>query len=72
MPADDVGEYFRIYGLGFLEEINIVQRDQSRAHVPMVLARELRVAADIVGRLIILTEETQVRIRLGVAHAVIG
>src|SRR4029453_1698434 len=47
IAADDVGEFLQLDPDGGVEGVEVVHADQSRGHVPLVLARHLIVTLDV-------------------------
>src|SRR4029078_589098 len=72
IAADDVDKVVEI-DLGIrIEGIDIVERDQPRAHVPFVVPRALVFGDDIRLRLVVGAEELDVHLRIFVADRRIG
>src|SRR5881296_2555429 len=72
VAAHHVRELLELHLYGGIEGIEVVDADQPRAHVPLVVARVLVIATDVRIRLVVGAEELDVHLGVGVADRLVG
>ena len=72
MAADDIREFCRIHNVVRIKRVKIVERNQPRRHVPLMIAAVLVCSLDVGRRYVVGSEDEVVQLWIFVADRRIG